>query len=260
MSAGHSPRPASADAAPARTYWVTGASSGIGRAVAARLLAAGHRVIGLARDFAKDPLADARFEAASIDLSRLGELPARLAELLARHGDPDGAILCAGVGLFKFLEQCSFEEIRAHLDLNLASPMLLARAVLPALKRRGGDLAIIGSEAALRGRKRGAVYCAARFGLRGFAQALREECASSEVRIILVHPGAVRSRFFDALDFAPGEAPENAILPETVADAVYSALSAARGAVFEEITLTPLKRVWRTRSGRSAGADLEPEG
>ncbi|MCZ6795808.1 MAG: SDR family NAD(P)-dependent oxidoreductase, partial [Planctomycetota bacterium] len=98
------------------------------------------------------------------------------------------------------------------------------------------------------GKRQGAVYCASKFALRGFAQALREECAASGVRVTIVNPGMVRTGFFDDLDFAPGEEPANYVLPEDVAEVVAAVLSMRRETVVDEINLSPLKKVVRFRS------------
>ncbi len=223
---------------------VTGASSGIGRAVCERLLADGHRTIGLARDFGKFPGEDRRFEAHPIDLADLDRLPTQLQNLVAAHPALDALVLNAGVGRFGTLEQFSYGQIRALIDLNLTSHVFVARAFLPTLKKAGrGHLVFIGSEAALAGTAQGSLYCAAKFALRGFAQALRAECARTGVRVTLVNPGMVQSPFFDELDFRPGPAPDNHILPADVAAVIVQALTMRAGTVLDEINLSPQKKV-----------------
>ncbi len=231
-----------------RTLLVTGASSGIGRAVAERLLAAGARVVGVARDFSRDPIDRASFETELMDLADLDALPANLKALLRRHPDIDGLVSCAGAGRFGSLEEFSFEQIRALLDLNLAAHLQVVRALLPMLKRHGfGDIVLLGSENAVHGGPKGAVYAAAKAGLRGLAQSLRQECASAGVRVTLVNPGMVRTGFFDALHFAPGEDPANFIEPADVAELIVTVLALRPGTVVDEIDLSPLKRVIRFR-------------
>jgi len=229
-----------------RTILVTGASSGIGHAIATLLLKRGCRVIGLARDFSKATFDSDNFVAVSIDLSRLDELAARLETLIQDEPAIDGVILCAGSGRFGSLEEFSHTQIRALIELNLTSPIYLARTLIPGMKQRAsGDIIFMGSEAARTGGKRGAVYSAAKFGLRGLAQSLRQECASSGVRVSIVNPGMVKTAFFDELDFQPGDAPDNYILPEDVARAVLAILETRTGTVFDEINLSPQKKVIR---------------
>ena len=229
-----------------RTILVTGASSGIGQAIATLLLRRGYRVIGLARDFSKAAFDSENFVAISIDLSRLDELAARLEILIQKEPAIDGVILCAGSGRFGSLEEFSHTQIRALIELNLTSPIYLARTLIPGMKQRtSGDIIFMGSEAARTGGKRGAVYSAAKFGLRGLAQSLRQECAASGVRVSIVNPGMVKTAFFDELDFQPGDAPDNYILPEDVALAVLAILETRTGTVFDEINLSPQKKVIR---------------
>jgi len=230
-----------------RTVLVTGASSGIGEAISDAQVAQGNRVVGIGRDFSKCRIDDGLFERVALDLEKLGDLPGALQAIAAGH-DFDALVLNAGAGRFGGLEEFSYGQIDAQVALNLTSHVYVTRALLPALKKRGGgDCIFIGSEAALAGGARGALYSACKSALRGFAQALRAECAAAGVRVSIINPGMVRSPFFDELDFAPGEAPENYIEPADVAAAVDMILSARPGTVFDEINLSPLKKVIRKK-------------
>ena len=229
-----------------KTILVSGASSGIGRAVTTLLLEQGYRVTGLARDFSKFPCHDKHFTAVPMDLSDLDKLPAQLDALLGKEPAIDGVVCCAGSGRFGSLEEFSYSQIRSLLDLNLTSQIYLVRALLPGMKQRNsGNIIFMGSEAALAGGKRGAIYSAAKFGLRGLAQALRQECAASGLRISIINPGMVKTGFFDELDFKPGDATDNYIMPEDVAGAVQLILESRPGTVFDEINLSPQKKVIR---------------
>jgi short-subunit dehydrogenase len=230
------------------TVLVTGTSSGIGLAITTSLLERGYRVIGVARDFSKIHIDSNRFRAVSIDLSGLDELPQQLQALTNDEQRIDGVICCAGSGRFGSLEEFSYDQIRALLNLNLTSQIYLVRALLPDMKKRAtGDIVFIGSESARCGGKRGAVYSAAKFGLRGLAQSLRHECAASGVRVSIVNPGMVKTAFFDELDFKHGDEKENFILPEDVARAVITIIEARTGTVFDEINLSPQKKVVRSQ-------------
>jgi NADP-dependent 3-hydroxy acid dehydrogenase YdfG len=229
-----------------KTILVSGASSGIGRAITTLLLEQGYRLTGVARDFSKFPCHDKHFTAVSLDLSDLDSLPDRLDGIIREDPAIDGIVCCAGSGRFGSLEEFSCAQIRNLLDLNLTSQVCLVRTLLPGMKQRGsGNIIFMGSEAALAGGKRGAIYSAAKFGLRGLAQALRQECAASGLRISIINPGMVKTGFFDELDFRPGEAADNYILPEDIAKAVLLILEAREGTVFDEINLSPQKKVIR---------------
>ncbi len=227
-----------------RTVLITGASAGIGLATARACLDRGFTVVGLARDFSKCPLIDERFITCVVDFSDLKQLPVTLRELSRVYPKIDAVICNAGRGQFGSLEEFSYEQIRALMDLNFTSQAFVARAFIASLKRLGrGDLVFIGSEAALSGGRRGAIYSASKFALRGFAQALRDECARNSVRVGIVNPGMTATGFYDQLHFAPGSDVSNHVTPEDVASAVLTLLEMRPGTVIDEVTLTPQKKV-----------------
>jgi NADP-dependent 3-hydroxy acid dehydrogenase YdfG len=227
-----------------RTVLVTGASSGIGRAVAQNLLQQGHAVIGASRDCRKFTRSMDNFSSVQLDLTRLNELPQKIRQLQQAFPEIDAVVFSAGVGQFGSVEEFSYPQIEALMTINFTSQVFLTKAMLPALKRRASsDLIYIGSEAALKGSRKGAVYCASKFALRGFTQALREECGISHVRVCLINPGMVKTAFFENLTFEPGDHESNAISAEDVAAAVLYVLDSREQIVIDEINLSPLNKV-----------------
>jgi NADP-dependent 3-hydroxy acid dehydrogenase YdfG len=227
-----------------RTVLVTGASSGIGRAVAQSLLQQGHTVIGVSRDCRKFTRQIKNFRSVELDLSQLNELPKKIRQLQQMFPEIDAVVFSAGIGQFGSLEEFSYSQIEALMTINFTSQVFLTKALLPALKRKANsDLIFIGSEAALKGSRKGAIYCASKFAIRGFTQALREECGSSNVRVCLINPGMVKTAFFEHLSFEPGDHECNAILPEDVAATVSHVLSSRAQIVIDEINLSPLNKV-----------------
>jgi len=227
-----------------RTVLVTGASSGIGRAIARQLLQLGHHVLGVSRDVSKFTKPLSNFSPIQLDLSALDQLPKQLKQLQSDFPNIDAVVFCAGIGQFGGLEEFSYPQIEQLLTINFTSSAFLTRALLPALKRKAhSDLIFIGSEAALKGSRKGALYCASKFAVRGFTQALREECAKSNVRVSLINPGMVKTPFFDDLAFEPGDDDSQFILPEDVAEAVCYVLNSRSQIVIDEINLSPLNRV-----------------
>lgn len=223
---------------------VTGASSGIGLAVTKSLLKDGYQVIGVSRSVDSTTLEHDHFEACSLNLEDIDELPAQVNQLAKQHPDTRSIVFSAGKGQFGCLEEFSFEQIRSLMDLNFLSQAYLAKAFLPLFKKRNnGDLIFIGSESALKGSRKGAIYCASKFAVRGMAQALREECSRNNVRVTVINPGMVNSTFFDQLDFEPGEDPENYLVPDDVAQAVSYILDSRDLINLDEINLSPLKHV-----------------
>lgn len=227
-----------------KSLLITGASSGIGLAVAKHQCDQGWKVTGLAREFTKANFAHSNFIPHKIDLSETKNLTQNLKKIGLHNTHFDAVLFNAGQGLFGKIEQLSEQDIQNLLNINLHSSILLAKCVLPLFKKQGhGDLIFIGSEAALQGGQQGSIYCATKFGLRGFALSLREECANSNVRVTLIHPGMVRTAFFDELHFQPGKEADHAIEASDVAETVRLVLNARPGTVFEEISLSPQKHV-----------------
>ena len=218
---------------------VTGASSGIGLAISRRLLEQGYAVTGISRRGQVDALQHEHFRPQAIDLDDLGELESRLRTILDQT-QFDCFIHAAGQGRFGSIEQFSVAQIESAIRVNLLSGMVICRSLLPHLRRRGqGRIVFIGSESALQAGRKGALYSAAKFGLRGFCLALREDCASDGIQVSLVNPGMVRSPFFDEQTFAPGAAPENAISTDDVAELVSQILQSSPDIVIDEINLSP---------------------
>ncbi|WP_455221781.1 SDR family NAD(P)-dependent oxidoreductase [Kaarinaea lacus] len=227
---------------------VTGASSGIGRAITLQLLQSDYQVIGIARYQQHAPVEHDNFVSLPMDLSDVDELPEKLNQLVSQYPDVQGIVFAAGRGQFGSLEEFSYAQIKSLIELNFVSQAYLAKAYLALFKTRGtGHLIFIGSEAALKGSRKGTIYCASKFALRGFAQALRDECSRSNVRVTLLNPGMVNTAFYDELDFEPGEEPENYLLPEDVAHAVDYILSTRSVFSVDEINLSPLKNVVRSK-------------
>lgn len=227
-----------------RTVLVTGASSGIGRAIAVNLLAHGHTVIGCSRDCRKFKQSHPNLYCIDMDLRQLNTLPEKSKQILKKYPALDGVIFAAGFGQFGSLEEFSYSQIETLMTVNFTSIAFLTRALLPALKQKShADLIFIGSEAALKGSRKGSIYCASKFALRGFTQALREECATSGVRVGLINPGMVKSEFFNALNFAPGNERCQHLLPEDVAQTVSYILNSNPQIVIDEINLNPLHKV-----------------
>lgn len=225
-----------------KTIIVTGSSSGIGKATCDRLLKNGFHVIGISRR--ETDIEHEHFHSMSCDLSDLPKLPAFLEGLLKTHPQIDGLVCNAGRGQFGSLEEFSYDQINSLMDINFTSHAYMARAIVPMMKRqKSGKIIFIGSEAALEGSRMGSIYCASKFAIRGFSQALRDECSKSGIQVSLINPGMVKSQFFDNLSFAHGEDDTHYIEVDDVAKTIQFILDSRSGTVFDEINLSPLKNV-----------------
>ena len=227
-----------------RKVLVTGSSDGIGRSITLSLLKSGAKVIGLARDHSKFNPETKNYIKYKTDFSSEEILLNTIAKIIKDHKDLDCLVSNAGFGKFGSLETFSTKEINDFIFTNLTSHMILTNKILPHLKKiRKGNIIFIGSESALKGGKNGSLYSAAKFGLRGFSQSIREESCSKNIHVSLINPGMVRTSFFKNLDFMPGEDKSNAIEPDDIGKIIIDILSTRNGSVIEEINLSPLKKV-----------------
>ena len=227
-----------------RTILVTGASSGIGRAIAKKLLQQGHFVIGTSRDCKKFKTKHKKFSFIEIDFSQLDTIKSIIRLLVKQYPLLDVVIFSAGYGQFGSIEQFSYRQIEQLLAVNFTSQALITSSIIASLKeKKHSNLIYIGSEAALKGSRKGSIYCASKFALRGFTQALRDECGTSSVRVSLINPGMVKTSFFDELNFQPGDEESQALLPEDIAETVNYILNSSRHSDIDEINLNPANKV-----------------
>jgi NAD(P)-dependent dehydrogenase (short-subunit alcohol dehydrogenase family) len=204
-----------------RVALVTGASRGIGAAVAETLQRAGARVVRVARSLADRD--DAGRLDCRADLTDPGQVDTLAARVLDSWGPPDVLVNNAGGFLLAPLERTAPADFEAQLAVNLRAPFLVARAFLPAMRARGGRLVTIGSIADHHAFAENAAYAAAKFGLRGLHEVLRAEYRATGVRCTLVSPGPTDTPVWDPVDpdNRPGFVPRHAMLrPADVADAV----------------------------------------
>jgi short-subunit dehydrogenase len=175
------------------TVLLTGASGGIGRAVARALHARGARVLLSGRRTAV--LEDLRAElagSAEVIEADLGDA-AGAAGLAARAGAVDVLVANAGLPASGPLESFTSAEIDRALDVNLRAPIQLSRALLPGMVERGrGHVVLVSSLAGKVASVGSAVYSATKFGLRGFAAGLREDLHGSGVGVTVVFPSFIR--------------------------------------------------------------------
>lgn len=217
---------------------VSGASSGIGLSITQLLLNSGYQVTGMSRRGVIEK-EHPSFTPVPLDLADSKQTELTMKKLLADNYF-DCFIHCAGYGDFGSIEQFSVKRIERAIQVNLTSALIICRLLIPALRaRKAGRIIFIGSESGLVAGRKSALYSAAKFGLRGFSQALRDDCASDNIQVSLINPGMVRSPFFDELSFAPADNDENAITPQQVAELVEFILNSSDNIVFDEIELSP---------------------
>lgn len=217
---------------------VTGASSGIGKAISIRLLELGYDVMGISREIDTDPIQHPNFSTLACDLSDEFELNAIVPIL---QTDPSVSILCnvAGFGVFEPHEEIDTETISKMVALNLTAPMILSNALLRVLKFNHGVIFNITSIEALRSSKFSAIYTATKTGLRAFSQSLFEEVRKSGVNVVSINPDMTDTAFFDSLRFNPSEEFDKRLEAEDIADVVQNILEMRNGACITDITIRP---------------------
>jgi len=218
---------------------VTGASSGIGKAITERLLALGYFVIGVSRSIVADDFEGEHFQALQCNLSDANAVQ-KLCKSLKKE-DISILVNAAGFGRFEPHEELSVATITEMTFLNLTTPMLLTNATLRSLKQNSGYLININSIEALRASKFAAVYSATKAGLRAFGDALFEETRKSSLSITNINPDMTQSSFYDALRFDVSNKEEEKLLTSDIADAVEHILSMRKGAVISDYTIRSSK-------------------
>lgn len=227
-----------------RVVLVTGASRGIGLAIARTLAASGARVAMLARTEA--PLASAARQigafAVACDVADAGSVTRALERVASELGPT--TILINNAGLFRLatLERTSPDELRQTVDTNLIAPFLLTRAALPTMRQAGGGHVVtIGSIADRATFPENAAYAASKFGARAMHQVLRDELRGSGIRATLISPGPTDTPLWDPVrpDERPGFTPRARMLSaDAVADAVLFAVTRPHAVNIDELRLS----------------------
>jgi NAD(P)-dependent dehydrogenase (short-subunit alcohol dehydrogenase family) len=178
----------------ARVVWITGASSGIGAACAARLARDGHRVFGTTRGAA--PAEPGGVEWVSLDVRDDASVAAGVSQVLAAAGRIDVLVNNAGVGIAGAVEDTTPEDLVRQLDTNLLGPLRLVRAVAPPMRaQRSGRIVQISSLAGRIGVPFQGAYSASKFALEGLSESLALELRPFGIDVVLVQPGDLRSGF-----------------------------------------------------------------
>jgi short-subunit dehydrogenase len=218
------------------TALVTGASSGIGAAIARALADAGATVALIARRGDRlaevaATLAPGRHATFVCDVRDRAAIDATIAAVHERVGPVDVLVNNAGIGRYVAFVDTDADETAAILETNLLAALHFTRALLPAmLTRRRGHVVNVASIAGRIGSRNHAVYCASKFALAGLSESLVYELTGSGVGVTLVNPGIIATPFFDHASFAsfPAAARRRAIAPEAVATAVVRAIERGR--------------------------------
>ena len=218
---------------------VTGASAGIGRAIAAALVDAGATVHGLARS--AGPLAETaaalgdRFVAVTCDVTDAAAVRAAIDAAAAHAGRLDVLVNNAGVGRFGPVGEVADADWDALVATNLSAVFYATRAAVPHMTLAGrGHIVTVASIAGLVGNAGLSVYNATKFGVRGFSEATMKELRPAGIKVSCVYPGSVATGF-------GGTAPKDTAIPaEAVAATVRHLIETPDSTLISEVVMRPM--------------------
>lgn len=211
---------------------ITGASSGIGKALSELCIARGFHVIGISRTIqAKEGLTPV-----TCDLTQTEKLESLLTPTIEAYNIA-GLINCAGFGRFEPHEEHKTDTITQMTALNLTAPMILSKLLLRSIKKEQGFIINITSIEATKSSKFSAVYSATKSGLRAFGLALFEEVRKSGVQVVTINPDMTDTAFFEELRFKPHH--EAVLDTKSIVQSVAMILDLPKEATITELTIRP---------------------
>jgi len=236
------------------TILITGASSGIGAAAAARLVAAGFRVFGTSRN--PRPDADPSISWVAMDVCDEQSVRKAVDQVLDIAPALDGVVCNAGSGIFGSVEEVSIEAARKQFDTNFFGMLRTLRAVIPGMREAGrGRIVLVGSLAGRAPIPFQAHYSASKAAVEALALALRNELHATGVHVSLVEPGDINTPFNDATDWGH---PEDSVYGERIATARNVIVELLPKAPGPEVVARAIERALTARRPRvryAVGAD-----
>ena len=186
-----------------KVWFITGTSSGFGKAIAEEALLRGDRVVATARDprVLGDLVARApdRVHAVRLDVTRPAEIESAVASALARFGAIDVLVNNAGFSIVGAVEETSEADLRATMEPMFFGAVNITRALLPHMRaRKSGTIVQITSVGGIITAPGFGAYCAAKHALEAISESLAKEVAPFGVRVLVVEPGAFRTALFGA--------------------------------------------------------------
>jgi NADP-dependent 3-hydroxy acid dehydrogenase YdfG len=215
------------------TVIVTGAASGLGRAIAEAVKREGGNPVSLDLRQAEG------IDSEVVDLADTAAAEAATARAIERREGVDAVVLAAGTDACGPLERIAAEDWNRVIQVNLLGTAAVVRAAMPALEDRSGRVVTIGSTLGMRALPDATAYCASKFGVVGFTRALAAETAG-RVGVTLLMPGGMQTAFFDGREEQYKPPPDAKLAPpEEVAAAVLFALTRPAGVELREALVCP---------------------
>ena len=232
-----------------RTAIITGASSGIGKAICETVLDKGYEVYGVGRDFsgATSLLSRENFHKVELDLLDTGKLQEEVKNI-SKGNALSLLVNCAGAGYYGLHEELSPRSISEMVRVNLEVPLLLSNLLLRKLKENSGTIINIASVTANQSNPHGAAYGATKAGLLSFSKSLFDEARKYGVKVTTILPDMTDTNLYRNADFKADEEENARLLPEDIARAVDFILSSDPHQVITELTVRPqLHRIAKKR-------------
>ena len=223
-----------------RTAIITGASSGIGKAICEIVLQSGYEIYGIGRDFseASSLLSRENFHKVELDLLDTGKLQMEIKNI-SKGNALSLLINCAGVGYYGLHEELSAKSISEMVRVNLEVPLLLSNLFLRKLKENSGTIINIASVTASQNNPHGAAYGATKAGLLSFSKSLFDEARKYGVKVTTILPDMTDTKLYRNADFKACEDENARLLPEDIAKAVDFILHLDPHQVITELTVRP---------------------
>lgn len=206
---------------------ITGAGTGLGAALVKRYADLGYHVCLIGRRQSVLEEVVNKYELAgqstiySLDVSKRSQVSEVFTAILSEHRQIDVLVNNAGVGYFDKAERITDEQIDQMIDINLKGTIYCAQEVIPSMRERNlGTILNVISTAGLEGKDTEAVYCASKFGVRGFTESLLVELADTNVRVLGAYMGGMKTNFWDGI-YEPGSI-GHLMDPEDVADIIMA--------------------------------------
>ena len=214
-----------------QTFLITGVSSGLGRAFAAGVLAAGHRVIGTVRRPADAELfaahAPGRAHPLILDVTDYDAIPAAVARAEAEIGTVDVLVNNAGYGHEGVLEESAMDDLQRQFAANVFGPVAMIKAVLPGMRqRRRGHIVNVTSMGGFITMPGIAFYCGSKFALEGISESLGKEVAGLGIHVTALAPGQFRT---DWAGRSMDRTPRSIADYDTIMDPIRAAREAKSG-------------------------------
>ena len=223
-------------------FLITGASTGIGKALSKKLCIENNKVILVSSSRRKLQLIDAEFSnfgfdfhIVKCDISNEQEVENLYKESI-KIGHVNCVINNAGIGIFSKINEMKVSDWDKQMGVNLRGSFLITKKFSnPMIERNNGMFVFVNSVAGMQPYPYSSGYVASKYALRGFSSSIREEFREHNIKVVSIHPGAVSTPFWDKIN---GDFPKDKMMSsEDVAETIYHAIMAPNSSVTEELVV-----------------------